>query len=250
MVGLGLRSCRRQLSALHQISVLARNGSRERRRRSICSWRTVELERGTVLCNTGDRLRHAYFPIGCVLSTLATLSDGSSLEVNVIGAEGAHRPHRRQSAAARPPPGLSCWSAGQAARVPMRARAGRVRAQRARSRPSSRHMRESACSRFSNQQCARRAIRSRPGFARWLLAIHDRAPGDYDALDARVRGRPSGRKQNERDVGCRRSAAGGPHHVSARHAGDHRPGRSGGGIVRMLRRDPGPYPPPDAIAMN
>src|SRR5262245_2567360 len=51
--------------------------------------KTVELERGTVLCNLGDRLRHAYFPLDCVLATVATLSDGSSLEVNVIGGEGA-----------------------------------------------------------------------------------------------------------------------------------------------------------------
>ena len=53
------------------------------------NWRTIELERGTVLYNTGDRVRHVYFPVSCVLSTLASLSDGSSLEVNVVGREGA-----------------------------------------------------------------------------------------------------------------------------------------------------------------
>jgi len=51
--------------------------------------RIVALERSTVLSNLGDRPRHAYFPLDCVLATLATLSDGSSIEVNIVGREGA-----------------------------------------------------------------------------------------------------------------------------------------------------------------
>ena len=53
------------------------------------NWRTIELERGTVLYSMGDRLRYAHFPVGCVLAAVSSLSDGSSLEVNVMGREGA-----------------------------------------------------------------------------------------------------------------------------------------------------------------
>jgi hypothetical protein len=34
------------------------------------NWKAIELERGTVLYNTGDRLRYAHFPVGCVLAAL------------------------------------------------------------------------------------------------------------------------------------------------------------------------------------
>jgi len=35
------------------------------------NWKTVDLDRGEVLFTVGDRVRYAFFPIGCVLSSLA-----------------------------------------------------------------------------------------------------------------------------------------------------------------------------------
>jgi CRP-like cAMP-binding protein len=136
----------------------------------------VELERGTILCNAGDRLRFTYFPIDCVLSTLATLSDGSALQVNIFGAEGAYgivAGVGSHEAAAR----VDVLVSGTAARVPIRL----VRAEFERSR----RFRSAVVRHFENvlfqiQQSAvcvaRHPIEAR--LSRWLLAIHDRSPGD------------------------------------------------------------------------
>jgi CRP-like cAMP-binding protein len=140
--------------------------------RSLC--KTVAFERGDVLCNTGDRLRHAYFPSGCVLSTLATHSDGSSLEVNIIGREGAYGligGFGSGEAIAR----VVVLVGGEAERVPMRhVRAEFERSQRVRAMI----VRHAENLMFQMQQsavcAARHSVEARLG--RWLLAIHDRAP--------------------------------------------------------------------------
>jgi CRP-like cAMP-binding protein len=49
----------------------------------------IELERGTVLQERGDRIRHAYFPISCVISLLVVMRNGEELDTGVIGREGA-----------------------------------------------------------------------------------------------------------------------------------------------------------------
>lgn len=138
--------------------------------------RIVELERGTILCNTGDRIRHAYFPIGCVLSTLAVLSDGTSLEVNVIGSEGAFGivgGIGSSEAAAR----VVVLVGGTAARVPMRdVRAEFERSERVRT-VIVRHVENLVFQLQQSAVCAaRHSIEAR--LCRWLLAVHDRAPGD------------------------------------------------------------------------
>lgn len=135
---------------------------------------TIELARGTILCNSGDRLRHAYFPIDCVLSTLANLSDGSSLEVNVIGREGAFGiigGIGSTEAAAK----VAVLVGGSAARVPMRyVRAEFERCDRARA-VIVRHIENIIFQVQQSAVCAaRHSIEAR--LCRWLLAIHDRAP--------------------------------------------------------------------------
>jgi CRP-like cAMP-binding protein len=49
----------------------------------------VELKLGTVVCEAGGLLKHAYFPQGTVLSLLTVLEDGSAIETANIGREGA-----------------------------------------------------------------------------------------------------------------------------------------------------------------
>ena len=43
---------------------------------------------GTVLYESGDTLRHVYFPTDCIVSLLYATEDGSSAEIAVVGNEG------------------------------------------------------------------------------------------------------------------------------------------------------------------
>jgi CRP-like cAMP-binding protein len=49
----------------------------------------VELKLGTIVCEAGGLLKHAYFPQGSVLSLLTVLENGSAIETANIGREGA-----------------------------------------------------------------------------------------------------------------------------------------------------------------
>jgi CRP-like cAMP-binding protein len=51
--------------------------------------RLVELPLGAVLYESGDRLRHIYFPADCIISLLYVLKDGASAEISVVGNDGA-----------------------------------------------------------------------------------------------------------------------------------------------------------------
>ena len=48
----------------------------------------VQLAAGDVIYEDGDEIDHAYFPIDCVISSLALLEDGSSVEISMTGREG------------------------------------------------------------------------------------------------------------------------------------------------------------------
>src|SRR3984893_13630971 len=49
----------------------------------------VELPLGTVLYESGDALRHIYFPTDSIISLLYVLNNGSSAEIAVVGNDGA-----------------------------------------------------------------------------------------------------------------------------------------------------------------
>lgn len=48
----------------------------------------VEMPLGKVLYESGDTLRHVYFPADCIVSLLYVLADGASAELAVVGNEG------------------------------------------------------------------------------------------------------------------------------------------------------------------
>lgn len=48
----------------------------------------IHLPLGTVLYESGDTLRHAYFPTDCIISLLYVMEDGSSAEIAIVGNEG------------------------------------------------------------------------------------------------------------------------------------------------------------------
>src|SRR6204780_4229132 len=48
----------------------------------------VPMPLGKVLYESGDTLRHVYFPIDSIVSLLYVLADGASAEISVVGNEG------------------------------------------------------------------------------------------------------------------------------------------------------------------
>lgn len=48
----------------------------------------VEMELGKVLYESGDALRHVYFPTDCIISMLYVMESGASAEISVVGNEG------------------------------------------------------------------------------------------------------------------------------------------------------------------
>lgn len=58
------------------------------RRRLLADCELTELRPGEVLCRSGERVRHVYFPTDGIISLITTLGDGSCLEVGGIGHEG------------------------------------------------------------------------------------------------------------------------------------------------------------------
>jgi CRP-like cAMP-binding protein len=49
----------------------------------------IKLKLGSIVCEAGGLLKHAYFPQGAVLSLLTVLENGSAIETANIGREGA-----------------------------------------------------------------------------------------------------------------------------------------------------------------
>jgi CRP-like cAMP-binding protein len=49
---------------------------------------TVPMPLGKVLYESGDAMRHVYFPADCIVSLLYVMENGSSAEISVVGNEG------------------------------------------------------------------------------------------------------------------------------------------------------------------
>ena len=50
--------------------------------------RLVRMPLGKVLYESGDALKHVYFPVDCIVSLLYVLESGASAEISVVGHEG------------------------------------------------------------------------------------------------------------------------------------------------------------------
>ncbi|MDZ7735697.1 MAG: Crp/Fnr family transcriptional regulator [Gammaproteobacteria bacterium] len=74
-------------AALHQNHLLAAL-SDEVRQRVLPHLELVPLPLGKVLYESGDTLRHVYFPTDSIISLLYVMEDGSSAEISVVGNEG------------------------------------------------------------------------------------------------------------------------------------------------------------------
>jgi len=58
------------------------------RERLVPHLKLVAMPLGKVLYESGDVLRHVYFPIDCIVSLLYVMEDGASAEISVVGNEG------------------------------------------------------------------------------------------------------------------------------------------------------------------
>lgn len=61
----------------------------EERERLFPHLRLVSMPLGMVLYESGETLRHIYFPTDCIVSLLYVMKDGASAEIAVVGNEGA-----------------------------------------------------------------------------------------------------------------------------------------------------------------
>jgi CRP-like cAMP-binding protein len=48
----------------------------------------IELRHGQILCESGENLDYVYFPSNSMISLISQLSDGSSVEIGIVGYEG------------------------------------------------------------------------------------------------------------------------------------------------------------------
>lgn len=62
--------------------------SAEARDRILPHMEPVELALGEVLYESGDAIRHVYFPVDCIVSLLYVMESGASAEISVVGNEG------------------------------------------------------------------------------------------------------------------------------------------------------------------
>jgi CRP-like cAMP-binding protein len=62
--------------------------SAEERERLYPALQLVQMPLGKVLYESGDVLRHVYFPVDSIVSLLYVLADGASAEISVVGNEG------------------------------------------------------------------------------------------------------------------------------------------------------------------
>jgi len=58
------------------------------KKRVLPSLERVKLPLGTVLYESGDKMRYVFFPIDCIISLLYVMKDGASAEISVVGNEG------------------------------------------------------------------------------------------------------------------------------------------------------------------
>jgi CRP-like cAMP-binding protein len=62
--------------------------SLEERNRLFPHLRLVAMPLGKVIYESGDPLRHVYFPLDCIISLLYVMENGASAEISVVGNEG------------------------------------------------------------------------------------------------------------------------------------------------------------------
>jgi CRP-like cAMP-binding protein len=137
---------------------------------------SVALEANQAIHTPGSMVEHAYFPTRGLISLVATMHDGASVEVGMIGNEGMF------SVSAilgddRPSQRAMVQLAGTALRLPVRLLRQETRANAAFQTMLLRYAQVTLTSAAQTAACNRLHLLEQR-CARWLLSAHDRAEGD------------------------------------------------------------------------
>lgn len=140
----------------------------------------VELEKGRLLYDPGDRMDTAYFPLDCVLSLMTLMESGAAIESATVGREGGVG----LLAALSPRHSVCrciCQVPGKAARISTAALAEIVSRSPGLRSAIERH--NDALMGHAMQSVACNALHSvEARFCRWLLSCHDRIDADTISL--------------------------------------------------------------------
>lgn len=143
------------------------------RKRLLDACETVTLTSSDVLCEPGQKLRHAYFPIDSYISLLTVVDDHAGVEVGMVGREGMLGASLAQGVLTVPLKAL-VQGDGAALRIP----AAALRAQLAQSPALQRVMHRYLYVLMAQMATSAACLRYHqigPRLARWLLMSEDRA---------------------------------------------------------------------------
>lgn len=140
----------------------------------------VELEKGRLLYDPGDRIDTVYFPLDCVISLMTLMESGAAIESATVGREGgvgmlaAISPRESMCRAIVQVPGRACrMSVGALAEVLGRSPGLRVAIERHNDALFGHTIQSVACN-------ALHSVEAR--FCRWLLSCRDRIDVDTISL--------------------------------------------------------------------
>ena len=136
----------------------------------------MKVAQGTILCEPGVDVDHAYFPMSGAVSLLVTMRDGKAIETGTVGCEGVVGPMSGI--------GPSKWQVRVIAQLPMLAR--RIASTEFRKAVSSSKAIADLCLRSNEGLLIQARIgaacnavhRFEARFCRWLLQTRDRAESD------------------------------------------------------------------------
>lgn len=149
---------------------------RRERLRLLGLCKPVELLLGGILCEAGDRISHAYFPLEGFISLVTVLGPRPPLEVGLIGNEGMLGATLAMGVSEAPARGV-VQGRGRALRLPAAALTRELRVSPVLLRTLHRFAFVSLTQLLQNAACMH-FHEIGPRLARWLLMTHDRVPGD------------------------------------------------------------------------
>lgn len=136
----------------------------------------LDMRRSDTIARRGAPLTHVYFPRTCVFSVLASMSDGSAVEVGTIGREGFVG-IEVLAAGERWTETVICQIEGQSLRMPVAAFRKAIDGNTPLRRMAQRYLLRYLGLVSQSVACNRlHTIEAR--FARWILMTHDRVDGN------------------------------------------------------------------------
>jgi CRP-like cAMP-binding protein len=193
----------------------------------------TRLKLGTIVCEAGGLLKHAYFPQGTVLSLLTVLENGSAIETANIGREGAF--------------GLfaAMYSRSSFNRCLVQLEGGMVRCPIELLQSEfkrSEHVRdlfvsysETLLSQVQQTVACNAMHATEEKMCRWLLMMHDRAEGEALPYTHEFLSHMLGANRKSVTLAAAIDAGGRPYQLSSGDDSSARSSRPRKGILRVLR---------------